>query len=399
MTTIAETPPLALPRPRVMTRPFTLLLFFAAVAVALIAWRFVVGLGVSTAMNDGYPWGLWIAFDVVTGTAFACGGYALALLVYIFNKGKYHPLVRPAVVTSALGYSIAGLSVMIDVGRPWLAWKLPIKFWTWNLNSVLLEVALCIMAYTVVLWIELAPVFLEKFRDSGPAWLQTIANKSLPILNKALIWILALGLVLPTMHQSSLGSLMMLAGPRLHALWFTAFLPLLYLLTCVAMGYAIVVIEASFSSAAFGHKVNVSLLRNIGRFAAGLVLAFAVLRFVDILVRGNAGYLAKLDLYGSMFWLEMVLFIAPAVWLLVQKNASLGALMRGAMLLAFAGGLYRFNTFLTAFNPGPGWHYFPNLTEQLITLGLVAGEVALYIAIVKNFPILGGSHEHAKAKA
>lgn len=399
MTTIAETPPLALPRPRVMTRPFTLLLFFAAVAVALIAWRFVVGLGVSTAMNDGYPWGLWIAFDVVTGTAFACGGYALALLVYIFNKGKYHPLVRPAIVTSALGYSIAGLSVMIDVGRPWLAWKLPIKFWTWNLNSVLLEVALCIMAYTVVLWIELAPVFLEKFRDSGPAWLQSIARRSLPILNKALIWIVALGMVLPTMHQSSLGSLMMLAGPRLHALWFTAFLPLLYLLTCVAMGYAIVVIEASFSSAAFGHKVNVSLLRNIGRFAAGLVLAFAVLRFVDILARGNAGYLAKLDLYGSMFWLEMVLFIAPAVWLLVQKNASLGALMRGAMLLAFAGGLYRFNTFLTAFNPGPGWHYFPNLTEQLITLGLVAGEVALYIAIVKNFPILGGSHEHAKAKA
>jgi Ni/Fe-hydrogenase subunit HybB-like protein len=399
MTTIAETPPLALPRPRVMTRPFNLLLFFAAVAVALIAWRFAVGLGVATAMNDGYPWGLWIAFDVVTGTAFACGGYALALLVYIFNRGKYHPLVRPAVVTSALGYSIAGLSVMIDVGRPWLAWKLPIKFWTWNLNSVLLEVALCIMAYTVVLWIELMPIFLEKFKDSGPTWLQSIARRSLPILNKALIWILALGLVLPTMHQSSLGSLMMLAGPRLHALWFTAFLPLLYLLTCVAMGYAIVVLEASFSSAAFGHKVNVSLLRNIGRFAAGLVLAFTVLRFVDILVRGKAAYLATLDLYGSMFWLEMVLFIAPAVFLVVQKSASLGALMRASMVLALAGGLYRFNTFLTAFNPGPGWHYFPNLTEQLITLGLVAGEVALYIAIVKNFPILGGRQEPAKAKA
>ena len=401
MTSIAETrPPVAaLPRPRVMTRPFNVLLFFAAVAVALIAWRFVVGLGVSTAMNDGYPWGLWIAFDVVTGTAFACGGYALAILVYVFNKGKYHPLVRPAVVTSALGYSIAGLSVMIDVGRPWLAWKLPIKVWTWNVNSVLLEVAVCIMAYTVLLWIELAPAFLEKFQTSGPSWLQSLAKKSLPVLNKALVWILALGLVLPTMHQSSLGSLMMLAGPRLHALWFTPFLPLLYLLTCVAMGYAIVVLEASFSSRAFGHKVNVSLLRNIGRFAAGLVLLFALVRLVDLAYRGALANVAKLDLYGSMFWLEMVLFIAPAVWLLVQRSATLGALMRGAMLLAFAGALYRFNTFLTAFQPGPGWHYFPNLTEQLITFGLVAGEVALYIAIVKNFPILGGSHAHAKAKA
>ena len=396
MTTLAETPPLALPRPRLLTRPYTALLFVAAVGVALIAWRFAVGLGVSTAMNDGYPWGLWIAFDVVTGTALACGGYALALVVYIFNKGKYHPLVRPAVLTSALGYSIAGLSVMIDVGRPWLAWKLPIKVWTWNLNSVLLEVAMCIMAYTVVLWIELMPAFLEKFKDSGPKRLQAIARKTLPFFDKALIWILALGLLLPTMHQSSLGSLMLLAGPRLHPLWFTPFLPLLFLLTCIAMGYAAVVLEASFSSRAFGHKVELPLLRNIGRFAAVLVLVFAVLRIADMAYRGSFAHVAKLDLYGSMFWLEMLLFIAPAVFLLMQKTASLGGLLRGAMVLALAGGLYRFNTFLTAFNPGPGWHYFPNVTEQLITLGLVAAEIALYIAIVKNFPILGGHKAAAK---
>jgi Ni/Fe-hydrogenase subunit HybB-like protein len=396
MTTLAETPPLALPRPRLLTRPFTVLLFFAATGIALIAWRFFVGLGVSTAMNDGYPWGLWIAFDVVTGTALACGGYALAIVVYVFNKGKYHPLVRPAVLTSALGYSIAGLSVMIDVGRPWLAWKLPIKIWTWNLNSVLLEVAMCIMAYTVVLWIELLPAFLEKFQSSGPQWLQSISRRLLPVLNKALIFILALGMLLPTMHQSSLGSLMMLAGPRLHALWFTPFLPLFYLITCLAMGYAIVNCEAAFSSVAFKRPVELTLLRNIGKFAAALVLVFAVLRLVDVAYRGNFGLVGKLDLYGSMFWLEMLLFIAPAVYLVTAKSASLGGLLRGSMLLALAGGLYRFNTFLTAFNPGPNWHYFPNVTEQLITLGLVAGEIALYVAIVKNFPILGGTQEQAK---
>jgi Ni/Fe-hydrogenase subunit HybB-like protein len=203
---------------RLFTRSYLVLVALAALAGATIVWRFVAGLGATTALNDGYPWGLWIAFDVVTGTALACGGYAMALLVYIFNKGKYHPLVRPAILTSALGYSIAGFSVVIDIGRPWMAWKLPLFINHWNLNSALLEVALCIMAYCVVLYIELIPAVFEKF------------GKSVPFFDKALIFIIALGMLLPTMHQSSLGSLMMLTGPRMHPLWFSPSLPLLFLI-------------------------------------------------------------------------------------------------------------------------------------------------------------------------
>lgn len=390
MTTYAEAhPPLAGARPRVFTRPFNVLLFLAAVSVALIAWRFAVGLGRSTALSDGYPWGLWIAFDVVTGTAFACGGYALALLVYILNKGKYHPLVRPAVLTSALGYSIAGLSVMIDVGRPWNAWRLA-KVWTWNLNSVLLEVALCIMTYTVVLWIELAPAFLERFKNKGPEKLQKFARATLPLLDKALIWILALGLLLPTMHQSSLGSLMLLAGPRLHPLWNTGWLPLLYLVTCIGMGYAIVVTESSYSSVVFGRKPEFPLLKPLGKIAGSLGLAFVILRFVDLAIKGRLGLTMQFDLQGILFWLETVLFLVP-FFMLIRQKQSLGSLLRAAMLIAIAGGLYRFDTFLVAFNPGQGWHYFPSATEQLITLGLVAGELAIYGAVVKYFPILGGT--------
>ena len=134
------------------TRALAALLGLGAV---LILWRLIAGLGATTALNDGYPLGLWIAFDVVTGTALACGGYAVAILVYILNQGRYHPLVRPALLTSALGYSLAGFSVVIDIGRWWNVWKVPIYFWHWNFNSALLEVALCIMAYVVVLWIEI----------------------------------------------------------------------------------------------------------------------------------------------------------------------------------------------------------------------------------------------------
>src|SRR6476469_1212761 len=180
-----------------------------------IAWRLLAGLGATTALNDGYPLGLWIAFDVVTGTALACGGYVIAILVYVLNKGRYHSLVRPALLTSVLGYSLAGFGVFLDIGRWWAIWKVPVYFWRWNFNSALLEVALCIMSYVVVLWIELSPALLEKFVDSTILPLRRVARQVPPIVERASVFIIVLGLVLPTMHQSSLGTLMLLAGSRL----------------------------------------------------------------------------------------------------------------------------------------------------------------------------------------
>ncbi|HEY7528622.1 MAG TPA: NrfD/PsrC family molybdoenzyme membrane anchor subunit, partial [Candidatus Deferrimicrobiaceae bacterium] len=146
----------------ILTGTFLVSAAIFLVSVLILAWRFIVGLGPTTAMNDLYPWGIWITYDVVVGTALACGGYAVALLCYVLNKGKYHHLIRPAILTSALGYSLAGVSVIIDLGRYWNVWKVPL-LWNWNRNSILLEVAICIMTYVVVLWIELAPAFLEKW--------------------------------------------------------------------------------------------------------------------------------------------------------------------------------------------------------------------------------------------
>ena len=213
-----------------LNRPLKILMGLSLAGIAGIIWRFAAGLGASTALNDGYPWGLWIAFDVVTGTALACGGYAVALLVYAFNRGQYHPLIRPAIVTSALGYTMAGLSVALDVGRPYFIWKVPLYFWSWNLNSALLEVALCIMAYTLVVWLELAPAALERWRQERSSRLSTLAHRLTPAMYSSLTWIIAFAMLLPTMHQSSLGTLMVLSGPRLHELWQTSWLPLLFLI-------------------------------------------------------------------------------------------------------------------------------------------------------------------------
>lgn len=373
---------------RILTRPFIVLSAFFGVAMLLILYRLATGLGQVTAMNDGYPWGLWIAFDVVTGTALACGGYSVALLVYILNKGKYHPLVRPAILTSALGYTLAGIGVGLDVGRWWSVWRVPIFFWHWNLNSVLLEVALCIMSYMFVLWIELSPAFLQKAEEAGTPPIRRFAARTRPIVEKALLWVTALGILLPTMHQSSLGSLMLIAGPRLHPLWNTAWLPLLFLLSCLAMGFAAVVFESVLASWLFKREPERAMLAGLGAAIVPFSVAYVWLRLYDLAARGQLPALFAFDLYSVLVLLELALTVV-AVFILLSdsRRRRLGELFRAAMLLMFAGSLYRFDTYLVAFTPGAHWSYFPSVMELLVTLGLIAGEVMLYIAIVKYFPI------------
>jgi len=367
------------------------LLLVIALGVGLMAWRLLAGLGATTALNDGYPWGLWIAFDVVTGTALACGGYAVALLVYILNKGKYHPMVRPAILTSALGYSLAGLAISLDVGRPWGIWKIPTQVTNWNLNSALLEVALCVMAYTFVLWVEMSPALMERWKGGKDGFLKRVSDVAYPIVDKLLPWIIALGLVLPTMHQSSLGTLMLLTGPKLHPLWHTPLLPLLFLVSCLGMGYAVIVFESSASSLFFKRRRETEMLAGLARTLVPVLFLFSGIRLLDVVLRGRLGLVFAFDRYSFLFLLEMALFLVPAFLLLGERSRrDAGRLFHAAVLMVFAGALYRFDTYLVAFRPGDNWSYFPSVPEMAITLGVVAIEVFLYIAIVRLFPILSG---------
>jgi Ni/Fe-hydrogenase subunit HybB-like protein len=380
----------------IFTRPVRVLIALFAVGAILILWRLAAGLGATTALSDGYPWGLWIAFDVVTGTALACGGYFIAILVYILNKGRYHPMIRPAILTSALGYTMAGVSVFLDIGRWWLAWKLPLFFWSWNLRSVLLEVALCIMAYTFVVWLELTPAFLERFREGPDGRLKRFSQKAYPIVDKSLIWIIALGLLLPTMHQSSLGSLMLLTGPKLHPLWQTPFLPLLFLLSCIAMGYAAVVFESMLANLLFRRKPETDMLAALSRAMLPVLAGFFILRIGDLAIRGRLSLAFVPDRYALAFWLETVLIAMPLVLLAsAAQRRDPGNLFRAAMIMMLAGGLYRFNTFLVAYRPGEDVHYFPSAPELLITGSLIALEIIGYLVIVKTFPIFSGMPRRA----
>jgi Ni/Fe-hydrogenase subunit HybB-like protein len=363
----------------ILTPPFLVLGVIALIGTYFLVQRFMHGMGLVTNLNGGYAWGVWVVYDIVVGTALACGGYALAITVYVMNKGKYHPLIRPALLASLLGYGLGGIGALIDMGRWWQFYNILLP-WNMNFNSVMLEVGLCVFSYILVLCIEFAPALLERFGAKG--LLQT--------LNKVLFFVIALGILLPTMHQSSLGSMLIAMGYKVHPLWQTLHLqPLLALLTALTMGFAVVVFEASFGSVGFRRPAETPLLANLGKAIIGLLGVYLIIRFGEILLRGKLGAILAGDLGSLMFLLETALFIFPLVVLSSAKRRAHGPLLLwAAVSMLFAGSLYRFNAFLITYNPGPGYSYFPSVPEIMVTAGVVAVEIMAYLYVVKRFPVL-----------
>jgi Ni/Fe-hydrogenase subunit HybB-like protein len=382
----------------VLTKPFKVLMAFALFAAVLVIIRLYFGLGKVTNMSDGYPWGIWIAYDVVAGTAVACGGYAMAILVYVINKGEYHPLVRPALLASMFGYTLAGISVMFDIGRYWQAYNLFLPKYA-NPNSILFEVALCIALYSLVLWLEFIPAFLEgidKHKHGLPKFVQNWDVRGLrKFWNKVLFFFIAIGILLPTMHQSSLGTMMVIAGKKLSPLWQTGLLPLLYLIGAITMGYGIVVFESIYSAHGLKRPLETSMLAKLSGIMPWLLGIFLVIRFVSIISQGALGSIFQFNKNSLMFIIETALFVYPLVVLMNKGNRTRPrALFLSAASLLVAGSLYRFNSYLIGFNPGSGWSYFPSFSEIMITLGIISFEIMAYLYIVKKFPVLPKA-EHA----
>ena len=360
--------------------PNTLLLIllpFIAIFAVIILVRFIWGIGVVSNMSDGYPWGIWITYDVVVGTALGTGGYTMAFLVYLFNKGEYHPLIRSAVMTSAFGYTLAGFSVILDLGRWWniLSMLTPSH---WNPNSVLLEVALCIMGYMCVCWIELSPAFLERFN----------INVNKKILNKILLVIIALGMLLPTMHQSSLGTMMVIAGEKLHPLWQTMFLPVLFITSIFYMGYSVVICESFASSLLLNRPYETKMVKKLGPIVGWVGVIWVALRLLILIIEGKFLLIFTSGGYSIIFFIEMIAVCGGIYIVLKKKINSPKNLITGAFLFLASGSLYRFSAYLLAYDPGKGYTYFPSGPELFVTLGIIALEVFLYLIFVKYLPIL-----------
>jgi len=363
-----------------LVTPVTLFLGALTLAAGVVALiRFFYGLGAVTNMSDGYSLGIWIVYDVVIGSGLACGGYVMALLVYIFNKGEYHPLVRPALLASLLGYTLAGVSVMLDMGRYWNAWHI---FWPGyaQFNSVLFEVATCITFYILVMWIEFSPVFLDKIG------LGAVRKK----LSRMMFFFIALGVLLPSMHQSSLGSMLVIFGGKVNPLWQSGFmLPLEYLLTAILLGFSAVVIEATLVSVGFKRPMETPLLAKLAKFMWGVLLVYLLVRIGGLMLRGAIANAFIFTSESLSFWFEMICFVLPLLMLAKPTDHSNpGKLFGAAVLLVMGAFMLRVNGYLVGFHNGEGWHYFPALPELLFTVGLIAFELLAYIVLVKFLPVL-----------
>ena len=359
--------------------------------------RFVFGIGSVTNLDDQHPWGIWIGLDVAAGVALAAGGFTTAALGHIMHKDQYHAIIRPALLTAALGYTFVAVSVMIDLGRPYFIWH-PLLMW--NGSSVLFEVGICVIIYLAVLYIEFLPIVCERFigRVNLPGFLKRINNpldKLLRILDKALektmfIFIIA-GVVLSCLHQSSLGTLMVIAGQKMHPLWQTPVLPLLFLLSAVSVGLPMVIFESLITSRSFGLKPEMHILSNLGSMIGPLLGIYLAFKIGDMVIRGTFVYLTTITSASVMFTIELLFGVIIPLRMFMSRQVAKSpvGLLIASFLVIFGVFLNRLNNFLVAYTPPYEFHsYFPSFGEISVTVGFIAFEILLFRIGVMIFPIV-----------
>jgi Ni/Fe-hydrogenase subunit HybB-like protein len=363
---------------KLLTKPFLFLSLLALIALGLLAVRMVYGLQSVTHLNNGYPWGIWVVLDIHFTAAVGCGGYVLAFVLYVMNQGKMHALMRPALLMSAFAYTLANFGAFVDIGRWWNFYQIMLP-WNINLNSVMFEVAICMALYTAILWIEVVPSLLERWNITGFR----------KIYDKVLFVIIALGIVLPTMHQSGLGGLVVAAGDKISPLWGTPWISFLFLMTAIIIGFAIVVFEGSVSSLGFQKRIHLSHYKALFTMLRWILVFYLLVRFADISYRGAWGYVFETPLRTVAFIGENAAFMIP---LFVLWNDRLRSRKRylflAAVALLLGGAALRFNALIIGFNAPAGYVYFPSVSEMLVSIGLLSIEVVAFMYIVRYYPIL-----------
>ena len=356
-------------------------------AGAYATWvRFFRGLGASTNLSDQFPWGLWIGFDLLVGVGIAAGGFVVAATVHIFRIEKYEPIARPAVLTAFLGYLLVIVALLFDLGRPYRIWH-PLVMW--NPHSVMFEVAWCVVLYTTVLALEFSPLVLERLR-----W-----KRALHVMRTIYVPLVIAGVLLSTMHQSSLGTLYVIVPDKLHGLWYTPLLPVFFFITAIAAGLAMTIFESFMSYRAFGKRLEDELLEGLARVIVVVLGVYAVWKFQDLAGRGNLGLAFQITPESTLFWGEMGLGVILPIFLFAipKVRHSQHGLFFGAMLTVTGFIVNRLNVSVTGMQRWSGVSYVPSWMEFAVTMSIVtAGFIAFYYA-VKYLPVFHHLPEHEEA--
>ncbi|MCP4198423.1 MAG: Ni/Fe-hydrogenase cytochrome b subunit [Proteobacteria bacterium] len=355
----------------------------AAVSVA----RFAFGLGATTGLSDVTPWGFWIAFDVMAGVALAAGGFVLAATVYIFRLEKYRAFVRPAILTALLGYAAVAVGLIYDLGLPWHIWH-PIVYP--QPHSALFEVAMCVMLYLTVLLLEFGHVILEhKLFDT------LFFRRILAGLKKATIPLVIAGIVLSTLHQSSLGTLFLIAPYRLHPLWYSPIIWILFFVSAAGLGLLMVTAESFFSAWLFGHKLRMDKLSGLVKAASLVLFLYLALRIGDLAVRGMLPMAFDGSGLSWLFLFELLVSaLAPAILLAIPRIRQSPRAIGLTVLMAIFGIVgYRFNVCIVAFKRPEAMSYFPSWMEVAVSFGIVAGAMLVFIFFAEHLRVYNHDEE------
>jgi len=362
-------------------------------------YRMLFGLGAATNLSNQYPMGLWIGVDVATGVALAAGGFTSSALVYVFQREHFRALVRPALLTAVLGYTFVAIGLLFDLGRWYNVWH-PMLPSMWQGNSVLFEVGMCVMCYLTVLYLEFIPIVCERFvgRVHLPCKL-SLLNKPIDMLFRFLnlvlgkvmfIFILA-GITLSCLHQSSLGTMMLIAPYKIHPLYASSLSPVFFLASAVAVGLAMIVFESILSSRGFDRKPEMHMLTPLARILPFLLGLYIALKLGDMFHRGTQVFLFDGTAPAVMFWIEFgALTIVPFLMLLSDdiRKSPRGLLLAATMYIAGVL-LNRCTVFFIAYKPlYSEKQYLPAVSEFALTVGLVCTIALAYRLIVTYFPVL-----------
>jgi Ni/Fe-hydrogenase subunit HybB-like protein len=386
-----------------------LLLGLMAVGFGFAVYRYIFGLGAMTNLNDQYPWGIWIGVDVASGVALAAGGFTTSALAHIFHREHYHAIVRPALLTAMLGYTFVGMSLMVDLGKYYNIWH-PILPSMWQGNSALFEVAMCVMCYLTVLYLEFVPILVEGLKGKlnlpapfdrlrGPVesllkqgWVQQIVELAGRFFGKIMFLLIIAGVVLSCMHQSSLGALMAIAPYKVHPLWYTPVMTLLFLMSAIAVGYPMVIFESMWASRAFGRKPEMEILTPLAKLIPFFIGAYMVAKISDLVIRDAYVYLFDGSFQSMMFILEFGFGVMLPFFLLLServRRSPTGLFICAALYVILGVLLNRINVFVVAYKPpyaeGP---YVPSIGEIAVTVAMISALILCYRVIVSILPVL-----------
>jgi Ni/Fe-hydrogenase subunit HybB-like protein len=373
--------------PRFRLKPLVVvLLALTGIAFIVAMLRYANGIGAISNLSNAYPWGFWVSFDLYTGIAISSGAFIITSIVYLLELEQFRPLVRPTLLTGLLGYIMEVIALLVDLGHPERIWH---YFIYQNFTSFLLVIGLYVMAYSAIMAVEFAPAIFERLK-----W-----DKLAGLIRRFMKPLVILGAVISTLHQGALGALLLIQPAKLYPLWWTPLLPVLFFISALAIGLAMILFESSLSSRYFKRGLEVHLLEKLARAIPFVLGLYLVVKFGQLAYAGDLQYLFTGGLMSFLFWAEILLgAVLPILLFSFSKvRQSPRGLLIGALAVLLGMILNRFNvSWFAVTHPNPITYmptfmgqvtYFPSIPEVALSIGIFSAGILAFGLAVKYLSV------------